>query len=64
VEYATKADLNALRQELKADLAVLRQEIRADMAELKADLARTNQLTLVAMTAIYAGLVAMIKLFA
>jgi hypothetical protein len=52
IEYATKADLRELRA-----------EIRADLAELKADLARQNNTTLIALTAIFGGLVTILKLF-
>lgn len=48
----------------KADVSELRLLMKADLAELKADITKTNVLTLIAMTAIYAGMVAMVKLFA
>jgi hypothetical protein len=63
VEYATKADLDTLRRELKADLQELRLQLRADMGELKAELLKWHVGTLVAITAIYGGLVAMLKIF-
>lgn len=74
VEYATKADLNNLRAELKADMRELRLEVRADIAELKADIAnqlralesslnKTMMTMLIAMTAIFSGVVAVAKLF-
>jgi hypothetical protein len=44
----------------KADLA----DLRTAMAELKADLIRVQVTTMIAMTAIYGGLVAVLKLFA
>ena len=46
--------------DLKSEMAVLRTE----MAELKSDLIKWNVGTLIAMTAIYGGLVAALKLFA
>jgi hypothetical protein len=48
----------------KADLAELRLATKADLADLKADLLKNNVMILIAMTAIYGGLVAALKVFA
>jgi hypothetical protein len=53
IEYATKADLELLRQ-----------QIRADLAELEGRLAKQNLTTLIAVTAIFGTLVTILKLFA
>ena len=53
IEYATKADLELLRQ-----------EIRADLAELKADIRQTVITSQIATTAIFGTLVTILKLFA
>ncbi len=37
-DHATKADLNALREELKGDTATLRAELKGDMAVLRSEL--------------------------
>ena len=59
-EGAAKAAAKAvLAADARTDLAT-----KADLAELKADLIKWNVGTLVALTAIYGGLVAMLKLFA
>jgi hypothetical protein len=52
IEYATRTDLE-----------VLRQQIRADLAEQIVHLQRTMITTLVALTAIFGGLVTILKLF-
>src|SRR5262245_33798529 len=47
----------------KSDFAILKVEWRADLTELKADLGRQNNMTLIALTAIFGGLVTILKLF-
>lgn len=49
---------SVLAADARTDLAT-----KADLAELKADVIKWNVGTMVAMTAIYGGLVAMLKLF-
>jgi len=48
----------------KGDLTELRLGTKADLAELKADLQRHQTLAMIALTAIYGGLVAALKVFA
>jgi hypothetical protein len=48
----------------KADIAELRLATKVDLAELKAELLKNNVVILIAMTAIYGGLVAALKVFA
>jgi hypothetical protein len=48
----------------KADLLVTTAELKQEIAELKAELIKWNVGTLIAMTAIYGGLVAALKVFA
>jgi hypothetical protein len=64
VRTTMKADLNELRTITKAELTHLQMATRADLAELKAELIKWNVGTLIAMTAIYGGLVAALKIFA
>ena len=71
VEYATKADVDALRQELKSDIRELRLELKADLANLKAelrkdinDLQKTIITSQIAVVAIFGTLVTVLKLFA
>jgi len=59
-DLATQPDLAGVRTEI----AQLRLATKADLAELKADLIKWNVGTLIAMTAIYGGLVAALKVFA
>lgn len=59
VEYATKADLEILRQQIRADLA----ELRTEFAELKVALLRQHAWMLVAMTAVFSAVVVVAKLF-
>jgi len=49
--------------EMRADL-VTKSDLRAELSELKTELIKWNVGTLIAMTAIYGGLVAMLKVFA
>ena len=49
--------------DIRTDL-VTKADLRAEMAELKAELIKWNVGTLIAMTAIYGGLVAALKVFA
>jgi hypothetical protein len=64
IEYATKADLEVLRQELKADLAEFKLEIIREIHALENSLHRTLITTLIAQTAIFGTLVTVLKLFA
>jgi hypothetical protein len=48
----------------KADIEELRLVMKADMSDLKAELIKWNVGTLIALTAIYGGLVAALKVFA
>jgi hypothetical protein len=63
VDYATKADLSELRTEIRADLAELRVALAQQIGDLKAELYRMIITTLLAMTAIFGGLVTILKLF-
>jgi hypothetical protein len=63
VEYATKADLRELRQEIRADFAEFRVEVTKQIAELQSSLHRTILTTLIAVTAIFGTLVTILKLF-
>jgi hypothetical protein len=49
--------------EFRADLRELRQAIKTDLAEQKAELLKWHVGTLVAITAIYGGLVTLLKVF-
>lgn len=64
--FATKTDLDVLRQELKAEMALLRQELRAEMSGLRAEVSEKIRaqsfLLLGAMTALLGAAVAIIKL--
>jgi len=60
VEYATKADLQLLRQEIRADIAELKADVHAQIIGLQ----RTMITTLIAQTAIFGTLVTVLKLFA
>jgi hypothetical protein len=62
-EAALATTLDAASLLTKADLAEFRAATRADLAELKADIIQWNVVTLVALTAIYGGLVTVLKLF-
>lgn len=59
---ATAAAKAVLPADTQADL-VTKAYLKAEMLELKADLIKWNVGTLIAMTAIYGGLVATLKLF-
>jgi hypothetical protein len=63
VEYATKADLRELRQEMRADLAEFKLDVLKQIAELQKDLHRLVIQMMIAMTAIFGGLVTILKLF-
>jgi hypothetical protein len=77
IEYATKADLRELRQEMRADFAEFRlefaefkvtllEQIRAletSQAQRDSALHKTIITTLIATTAIFGGLVTILKLF-
>lgn len=58
-QLATKDDL----KELRADFKELRGTMKADLTDQKADLLKWHVGTLVAITAIYGGLVSVLKLF-
>jgi hypothetical protein len=62
-DLATKADVAELRAATKADLAELRALMKADLLDMKADLLKWHVGTLLAITAIYGGLVSLLKLF-
>jgi hypothetical protein len=62
-EYATKADLVELRLQLRADLAESQTQLARQISDLKGELYRMILTTLLAMTAIFGGLVATLKLF-
>lgn len=55
--FATKADLTALKGELKADMAVIRGEVKADMAAMEARLLKWYITTSITMVAIITGIV-------
>jgi hypothetical protein len=63
LEYATKADLALLRQEIRADLAELKADITTALSELEIRLQRLVLTTLIGLTAIFGGLVTVLKLF-
>jgi heterodisulfide reductase subunit C len=65
-EGTAKAAAEAVLSELvtKGDLQIAVAAIKTDMAELKADLIKIQVGTMVAMTAIFGGLMAMLKIFA
>jgi hypothetical protein len=58
-----KADLAGLRIATKGDLAEVRALMKADLLDMKADLLKWHVGTLLAITAIYGGLVSLLKLF-
>jgi hypothetical protein len=64
VDYATKADLLQLRMEIRGDLTELRVALAQQIGDLKAELYRMIITTLLPMTAIFGGLVTILKLFA
>lgn len=65
-EPEARAAAEAVLAELvtKADLQTATAALKADMADLKAELIKVQVGTIVAMTAIYGGLVAVLKVFA
>lgn len=62
-EAAQATTLDAATLLTQADLAEFRAATRADLAAFKADIIQWNVVTLVALTAIYGGLVTVLKLF-
>jgi hypothetical protein len=63
VEDTVARDAARAVLDIRTDLAT-KADLRAEIAELKAELLKNNVVILIAMTAIYGGLVAALKVFA
>jgi hypothetical protein len=63
LEYATTADLRIAVAEIKTAIAELKTDTKSAIAELEIRLQRLIITTLIAMTAIFGGLVTVLKLF-